>query len=392
MRDLVALSIMPAAWVGRGPVHVVRGLLELLFSTLRLDAAYVCVDSIAGEEACELIQAMDWPEFAEWMKANKARLRPQRKVERVAPPILLALDEPEVFLRLQVAGIGMHTSMGVVVVGSCRPDFPTEEEKLLLSVAANQASTALQTAELNAQRNSVTRALLESEKLASAGRLAATIAHEINNPLEAVTNLIYLAKSNRELPDKVRRHLVLADQELARVAHIAQQTLGFYRDNSRPVWINVRDIIEDVLAVYERKFVYKGLRLERRLDPDLKLLTLQGEIKQVISNFITNSVDASGHGGRLVVSARRSCFQRSKEGWGVRISVADTGTGMSRETQGKIFTPFFTTKQEIGTGLGLWVSKNIIEKQRGWLQFRSRQGVHPGTVMSILLPLTTEKG
>jgi nitrogen-specific signal transduction histidine kinase len=391
MRDLVALSIMPAAWVGRGPAHILKGLLELLFSTLRLDAAYVCVDAIAGDQACDLVQAAEWPEFSAWVEENKSKLRPLRKVDRIAPPILLDVGEPGYALRLQVAGIGMQTSMGIVVVGSCRPDFPTEEEKLLLSVAANQASIAFQAAQLNAERDSVTRALLQSERLASVGRLAATIAHEINNPLEAVINFIYLAKSNRDLPEKVRRQLTLADQELARVSHIAQQTLGFYRDNSRPAYVNIGDMIEDVLAIYERKFTYKSLTVERRIDKDLKLLTLQGEIKQVLSNLITNAIDASSDGGKLLVSAKRSYFNRSEKGQGVRITVADTGTGMSPGTRVKIFTPFFTTKQDVGTGLGLWVSKSIMEKHHGLLQFRSRQGKNSGTAMSILLPLTAER-
>jgi nitrogen-specific signal transduction histidine kinase len=391
MRDLVALSVVPAAWVGRDPAHLVKGLVELLFSTLRLDAAYVCLDAFAGDQACEFIQAEDWPEFVKWLEENKSNLRPLRKLERVAPPILLDVGEPEYVLRLQVAGIGMQTSAGVVVVGSCRPDFPTEDEKLLLSVAANQASIGLHAHRLSAERASVVRALLESEKLASVGRLAATIAHEINNPLSAITNLVYLAKTSADLPEKVRRHLTLADQELARVAHIAQQTLGFYRDNSRPVWVNIRDVIEDLLAIYDRRFTYKSLTVERRIDQDLPLLTVQGEIKQVLSNLITNAIDASNEGGKLLISAKRSTFKRSGQGKGVRITIADRGLGMSPEVQAKIFTPFFTTKQDVGTGLGLWVSRSIVEKQRGLLQFRSRQGHNSGTAMSLLLPCTDER-
>jgi signal transduction histidine kinase len=262
---------------------------------------------------------------------------------------------------------------------------------LLLSVAANQASIGLHAHQLSAERASVVRALLESEKLASVGRLAATIAHEINNPLSAITNLVYLAKTNGDLPEKVRRHLTLADQELARVAHIAQQTLGFYRDNSRPVWVNIRDVIEDLLAIYDRRFTYKSLTVERRIDQDLPLLTLQGEIKQVLSNLITNAIDASNEGGKLLISAKRSTFKRSGQGKGVRITIADRGLGMSPEVQAKIFTPFFTTKQDVGTGLGLWVSRSIVEKQRGLLQFRSRQGNNSGTAMSLLLPCTDER-
>jgi PAS domain S-box-containing protein len=900
MRDLVALSMMPAAWVGRGPRDVATGLLELLFSTLRLDAGYVCVDAIAGEPACDLLQAPDRPEFAEWIEENKPRLRPIKKVERVSPPVSLLSPSGKPELRLQTAGLGMQTSMGMVVVASSRPDFPGEEEKLLLSVAANQATTALQSAQLSAERafvssellkseerfrslsacspvgifltdtegkciytnpkcqsicgfapdeamgegwagfvhpedrehvfrdwtetarrgseysgefrwanpqlgvrwtevratpvfndqkkllghagtveditlrrqaeealkeserqfatlaNSIPQlawmangdgwifwynrqwyeytgttpqqmegwgwqsvhdqrelpkvlerwrdciatgkpfemvfplrgadgifrpfltrvlplrdsegkvvrwfgtntdidtekkkeealreseerfrslsasspvgifladvrgsclytnprcqticgfpsmeaslgenwatfvhpddvehvlrswqeatsqrkewydefrwgrepgtvhwsvcrgapmlsdsgevmgyvgtvediterkiaesallereeqvrtgqerlhaalaasdtgtfrwnphtgeflefddnlkrlfgipldttirvtedflarvhpadlpgllpavercarngsdfemeyrvlhpdgqvrwmydrakmetvngrpmylvgactditdrklaqqALLESEKLASVGRLAATVAHEINNPLEAVTNFIYLAKRNHDLPEKVRKQLNLADQELARVTHIAQQTLGFYRDNSRPSWIKIQDAIEDVLALYERKFVYKSLRVEKRIQPGLKLLTLQGELKQVLSNLITNAIDASTDDGRIIVCARKWACGSTRQMEGVRITIADTGTGMPPAVREKAFIPFFTTKMEIGTGLGLWVTRNIVQKHNGSIRFRSRTGA--GTAMTVFLPGT----
>jgi signal transduction histidine kinase len=123
----------------------------------------------------------------------------------------------------------------------------------------------------------------------------------------------------------------------------------------------------------------------------LPLLTLQGEIKQVLSNLITNAIDASNEGGKLLISAKRSTFKRSGQGKGVRITIADRGPGMSPEVQAKIFTPFFTTKQDVGTGLGLWVSRSIVEKQRGLLQFRSRQGNNSGTAMSLLLPCTDER-
>ncbi len=905
MRDLVALSIMPAAWMGRGPSSVARGLLELLFSTLRLDAGYVCVDAIGGEPACDLAQAADRPEFLHWLEQNKETLRPLQKMQSVSPPVLLPSPSYRPALHLQTAGIGMQTSSGVVVVASCRPDFPTEQEKLLLSVATNQAATALEAARLAMERASVSRellrseerfrslsvcspvgilltdteakciytnprcqaicgfsadealgdgwarfihpddrerafkewmetvrgggeynsevifsnpqlglrwtrvrtaplyndekklvghvgtveditahkqsvqalqdseqqfanlansipqlawmakgdgwifwynrqwyeytgttpeqmagwgwqsvhdpemlpkvlerwresissgnpfemifpirgadgvfrafltrvtpvhgadgtvvrwfgtntdieaekrkeralrdseerfrslsvsspvgifladtqgsclytnprcqaicgfksmedslgeqwagyvypedagrvmqtwkaaiqeckewceefrwgrdggpvrwtvcrgapifsdehkllgyvgtveditdrkqaeavlreqeeqvrlsrerlraalaasdtgtfrwnphtgeflefddnlkrifgipqreqvritedflarvhpddlprllpavqdcalrgadfemeyrvvhpngdvrwlydrakmesvegrptylvgactditerklahqALIESEKLASVGRLAATVAHEINNPLEAVTNLIYLAKKNRELPEKVQRQLKLADQELARVTHIAQQTLGFYRDTSRPAWIKAEDAINDVLAIYERKFSYRNLRVKTRIAPGLSMFTLEGEFKQILSNLITNAIDASRDGGSIMIHAKRCTSRRPGYGKGIKISIADSGTGMPSEVKAKIFTAFFTTKQEVGTGLGLWVTRNILQKHHGYISFRSRESAPSGTVMSFFLPISDIK-
>ena len=227
---------------------------------------------------------------------------------------------------------------------------------------------------------------IQSEKLAATGRLAATIAHEINNPLEAVTNFIYLAMTAKGLPEEVCRHLEIADRELARVSQIAQQTLGFYRGSSKDGWISVSDLIRDVLIVYERKLAYKHLETIVSVVPDLKLYGRQGELRQALSNLITNAIDASRNAGKIWLRARRSkCWTNTREE-GVRITLADNGTGMSREVQKKIFIPFFTTKAEVGTGIGLWATKALIEQQGGLLRFRSRQGEEAGTAMSIFLP------
>jgi PAS domain S-box-containing protein len=232
------------------------------------------------------------------------------------------------------------------------------------------------------------KALHITEQLASVGRLAATVAHEINNPLESVTNLIYLAKTSPGLPDELHRYLDSADQELSRVAHIARQTLGFYRDNSLPVWLNVSDLIEDVLAIYQRKLKYKSLTVQKEVDPSLKLFALDGELKQVLSNLIANAIDASGEkGGKLRIAARRTRSPKTGNAE-VRILIADHGNGIPLEDQKKLFTPFFTTKKEVGTGLGLWISRELIEKSGGQIRLRSRVG--SGTVMAVSLPFHEE--
>jgi signal transduction histidine kinase len=229
--------------------------------------------------------------------------------------------------------------------------------------------------------------LMQAEKLAATGRLAATIAHEINNPLEAVTNFIYLAKTTVGIPEEVCRMLEVADRELARVAQIAQQTLGFYRDNSQQKWVRLGEIVGDVLMLYERKLRYKRLDTKIEVDAELKLHLRQGELKQALSNLIANAIDASREGGKLRLRARPSRNWTNGMGKGVRITLADNGSGMSSEVQQRIFVPFFTTKQDIGTGIGLWVTKNLIEQQGGYLRFRSKQGPSAGTVMSFFLPL-----
>jgi signal transduction histidine kinase len=227
---------------------------------------------------------------------------------------------------------------------------------------------------------------VQAEKLAAAGRLAATIAHEINNPLEAVTNLIYLAKSWEGVPIEVCKQLEIADRELARVAQLAQQTLGFYRDNTSSKWVPVAELVDDVLLIYERKLKYKYLEAVISLDPDLKIFGKQGELKQALSNLMANAIEASKISGKIWLSARTTKNWTNEMEPGVRITVADNGSGMGPEVRRQIFVPFFTTKPGIGTGIGLWVTKSLIEQQGGFMRFRSKQGQNAGTVMSFFVP------
>jgi PAS domain S-box-containing protein len=235
------------------------------------------------------------------------------------------------------------------------------------------------------QQKKLEAALHTTERLASVGRLAATVAHEINNPLESVVNFVYLAQRQPEISAETRDFLSAADQELSRVAHIAQQTLGFYRDNSRAVSLSISSVIESVLNVYHFKLQNKALHLESQIDPGLTILALQGEVKQVLSNLIANAIDASRQGGRIIIRARASLHPRSGAA-GVRITIADDGSGISLKNQQRIFVPFFTTKQAVGTGLGLWITKDLLEKKGGFIQFRSSDQSPSGTVMSIFLP------
>ena len=235
------------------------------------------------------------------------------------------------------------------------------------------------------QQKRLEGALHTSERLASVGRMAATIAHEINNPLEAVTNFVYLARHDPGLPQNVRHYLNCADQELSRVAHIAQQTLGFYRDSSCPALLVVSEVVDDVLSIYERKFRYKKLRIERRIESGLTICSLEGELKQVLSNLLMNAIQASRDGGKIIVHARASRHHKSGRS-GARITIADNGSGISRKDREKIFSPFFTTKKDLGTGLGLWITRELLEKTGGHIRFRSRNSEPSGTVMSIYIP------
>lgn len=237
-------------------------------------------------------------------------------------------------------------------------------------------------------RRKAEEALIKSEKLASAGRLAATIAHEINNPLAAVTNLLYLARAAEHVPEAARQHLDLADTELQRVAHITKQTLGFYREQSAPIRFDLAELLDNVLAMLQTRIETRNLAVDRLYRTHLQVLGSQGEIRQVFSNVISNSIDALHPGGHLQIKVASSPDWRAPAIRGVRVTVADTGHGIAPENLARIFEPFFTTKKNTGTGLGLWVSRQIVDKHAGSIRLRSRTTPHPsGTVFSIFLPL-----
>ena len=228
--------------------------------------------------------------------------------------------------------------------------------------------------------------LRRTEKLAAAGRLAASIAHEINNPLESVTNCLYLLEQGTMDSDS-RRYLALAQQELDRVTHMTTQTLRFYRQNTRPVATDVRELFDTVLALYDARIRGFGIHVVREFDEIPRITVFDGGVRQVLANLVGNAVDAmQSSGGRLLLRTRCARdWANSRPG--ISITVADTGSGMDRSTQSRIFEAFFSTKGLTGTGLGLWVSQDIIAKHRGAIQVRSRQGTRSGTVFRIFLPI-----
>ncbi len=227
-------------------------------------------------------------------------------------------------------------------------------------------------------------ALRRTEKLAAAGRLAASIAHEINNPLEAVMNLLFLIRQDRLSPTTAR-FAELASQEISRVSEITQQTLRFYRQTTLPARTNVREILESVIRLHMGRIQSLQVELHRDFPEDVPLFCFAGELRQVFANLIGNALDAmTPGGGRLIVRARAV---REPGGSGLRVSVADTGTGIAPEARRHIFEPFFTTKEATGTGLGLWVSEQIIQKHQGTVRFRSRaSGSSTGTVFTVFFP------
>jgi PAS domain S-box-containing protein len=228
-----------------------------------------------------------------------------------------------------------------------------------------------------------------TEKLAATGRLAASIAHEINNPLEAVTNCLFLIGSG-QLDSRSREYLRIAQQELDRVTHITTQTLRFYRQSTKPVESSVNELLDSVISLYEPRMRGYSIAIKRKYQNIPPVHAYEGEIRQVLANFIGNAIDAMHRdGGRLLLRSSGGRDPRT-DVEGIYVTVADTGCGMDAATRSRIFEPFFSTKGTTGTGLGLWVSQTILEKHGGRVSIRSRVRHRPdgpgGTVFRIFLP------
>jgi PAS domain S-box-containing protein len=235
------------------------------------------------------------------------------------------------------------------------------------------------------ERRRAERMLVEREKLAVVGQLATSIAHEINNPLEAVLNLLYLIKGSDSL-DQAHVFAAQAEEEIQRATQIASNTLQFHKQQTKPASINMVRLVESVLVLFKGKLAAAkvAVELEQRGNPEL--ICFAGEIRQVLANLVRNALEAMPAGGRLRVRVRQSTDWRADEP-GVRITVADTGFGMSRETRRRIYDPFFTTKGTEGTGLGLWVTATILAKHRGSMHLRSKTTPGAsGTVFTLIFP------
>lgn len=264
-------------------------------------------------------------------------------------------------------------------------DLAQEKANRQREVAAATERAAAE--QLRTQQRVAEDKLLQSEKLAAVGRLAASISHEINNPLEAVTNLLYLVKSDASISQESSEYLKQAEEELARVSQIVSQTLRFQRAGTAPVIVGPESLIQSVLSLHQGRLHHKRIKIQVSHRRPRHFLLPEGDVRQVLNNLVGNAIDAmSSEGG--VLTLRTSAVRHHDTGEsGMRITVSDTGSGMDSQTAAHIFEPFYTTKGASGSGLGLWISGTLAKRHGGRLTVRSCTGGRQrGTTFSLFLP------
>jgi len=294
--------------------------------------------------------------------------------ERVENPVARVM-EMGIIVGLANHTVLQHKDGGLIPIEDSAAPIRDANDKLIGVVLVFRDAT---------HERKTQNALRESEKLAAAARMSATVAHEINNPLEAVGNLIYLAKRTLAMPPDAMEYLDVAEQELERVSHIARKTLGFYREFRVPELIDMKELVEYVLRMHANRLDARQIHLERDYSECPRVLGLPGELKQAVSNLVSNAAEAVDYGGTIRV--KLGCV--GGEGTSIQIRVEDNGPGISPELKERIFEPFFTTKKDVGTGLGLWVTKEIIDRHKGTIETKAPEnGSLGGAVFSVILPV-----
>jgi two-component system NtrC family sensor kinase len=261
----------------------------------------------------------------------------------------------------------------------------TTSDIVLAEDLADRSALALQNAILYTAQQNAQAALVQSEKLAAAGRLSAAIAHEINNPLESITNLIYLIDTSPDVTPTLKGYTQEALSELSRLTHIARQSLGFYRELTGASAFDLNESVDDTLTIYRKRFAAKKICIERAFGTGMLLKAVKGEIRQVISNLLVNALEAMPVQGTLRLETAAPDAEH------IVLRVIDNGSGIAEETIDRIFDPFFTTREGTGTGLGLWVSDNIVAKHGGSIEVSSNtEEPNRGTKFEVRLPRTPE--
>lgn len=343
-------------------------------------------DAIIGKDLDGIVT--NWNTGAERMYGY----RPQEIVGRHISMLTVPGDEEDVERIMQRLRRGEHILH--YETRRMRKDGEILQVALTISPIRNAAGKIIGASTIARDITEIKRAeqtLRMTEKLAATGRLAASIAHEINNPMASVTNLMYLLQHHPTLDEGARQYVSLAQEELDRITHIVRQMLGFYRESDAPVPVSIKDVVDNVLVLYARKLRNAHIEVERRYSYEGTVRAFPGEVRQVFSNLLVNAIEAVGQRGKIVVRVQSARNWSYPDREGVRVIVADNGPGISAQNRRRVFEPFFTTKGERGTGLGLWVSEGIVRKHGGAIRVRSsdRPGRH-GTCFSVFLPEEAE--
>ncbi len=287
-------------------------------------------------------------------------------------------------LRLeQIVGLANHTAL----ISRDGIEYPIEDSAAPIRNKDGEITGVVLVFHDVSEKRKAEKAVRDSERLAITGRLAASLAHEIHNPLDTVGNLLYLIEQSSD-PEAIRGFVELAAQELARVTQMTRHMLSFQRESTKPVAVNILEILDGVVALFERKIEAAGIQVEKRVCFDEEFLGLPSEIRQVFANLFGNAVEAMDQNhGKIKLCACASRNWRTGQR-GLRVTVADNGPGIPAAIRGRVLEPFFTTKGEAGTGLGLWITSGIVEKSGGSMRLRSvtRAG-RTGTCFSAFFPI-----
>jgi PAS domain S-box-containing protein len=376
---------MTVSYLGRNNASLAKTLAENEEARLRLAAIVESSDdAIIGKDLDGIIHSWN---------ASATRLFGYEPHEIIGRSVL-TLIPPE--LHYEEAGIMQKLRSGERVdhyeTRRLRKDGSSFEVSLTISPIKDSSGTVIGASKIArdiSDRKRAESALIQTEKLAALGRMAAAIAHEVNNPLEAVTNLAYLLTIHPSLDEEARGFARMLLEEVGRISHVTKQTLSFYRDTNKPTLVNVPDLLDGILQLHRPALVQKNIRVSRLYgDGKATVWGLAAELRQVFANLILNAIDAMPGGGELRVRVAPHGLRNGR----VRVAVADTGCGISREGREKIFEPFFTTKQGRGNGLGLWVSDTIVRKHGGKILVHSSttQG-RSGSVFTVVLPTRREE-
>lgn len=318
--------------------------------------------------------------------------RPLREVLRIVDEkTRTEIDDPVQTVRQSRSAVGLSNNL--LLLDRSHEEYPIELNAAPILNDRSQLVGVVIVFRDVTERRRTEQTLRASERLAQAGRLSATIAHEIRNPLDTVSNLIYLLRHEREASEASSQYLEMASDELARIAQITGQLLTFHREARTPVDVDLADVVQSVLVLHAPQIRRGHIKVEQRLEAEHPVRGFPGELRQVFSNLVGNAVDAMPQGGKLILHIRESSHACDPACKGVRVTVLDTGAGISLGIRRNLFAPFYTTKGEKGTGLGLWVSRGIIEKHEGTIHLRSstRPG-KSGSVFSVFLPFEQRLG